>query len=275
VLALIRVYVEGVGLRGEGLDSWGTAIRVLNGKLPYVPTPVNLPVLTLLPANERRRMVATVKLALSVGVEAFANAHREPSETATVFASSGGDGETIHEILQSLAAEQIDVSPTRFHNSVHNAPSGYWSIATKSLEPTMSLCCHDASFAAGLLEAAAQATVDQRAVALIAYDLPYPEPLNACRTIGSSFAVGFVFSPVPSSASFSSLNISLRRGNERSSTMTEPRLEALRFGNPAARSLPLLETLARDAATTLVLEHVLGNSVSISTLPLRQPSHDQ
>jgi hypothetical protein len=212
--------------------------------------------------------VTTVKLALAVGIEAFAQAQREPRETATVFTSSGGDGETIEDILRSLAADQIEVSPTRFHNSVHNAPSGYWSIATKSLEPTTSLCAFDASFTAGLLEAAAQAVVDDRAVALIAYDLPYPEPLNACRAIGSTFAVGLVLSPIPSASAFTALTIELCPRTAPDSAMIDPRLEALRLGNPAARSLPLLETLARGDETTLVFEYVHGNAVAISTLPI-------
>lgn len=267
---MMRVYIEGIGLRADGLDGWDAAMAVLKGDRPYASAPVNFPPITLLPPNERRRMVTTVKLALAVGIEAFAHAQREPRETATVFASSGGDGETIDEILRSLAADQIEVSPTRFHNSVHNAPSGYWSIATKSLEPTMSLCAFDASFAAGLLEAAAQAIADDRAVALIAYDLPYPAPLDACRTIGSTFAVGLVLSPVASAAAFSALTIALRSQTEEVSAMTDPQLETLRRSNPAARSLPLLETVARGAETALVFEHVNGNAVAISTQPIPQ-----
>jgi len=38
--------------------------------------------------------------------------------------------------------------------------------------------CVRRQFFAGLLDAAVQATVDDRAVTLAAYDLPYPEPLH-------------------------------------------------------------------------------------------------
>jgi hypothetical protein len=204
------------------------------------------------------------KLALAVGSEAFANAKRDAIETATVFTSSGGDGDTIHNILDALASAQIEVSPTRFHNSVHNAPSGYWSIAVRSVEPTTSICVHDASFSAGLLEAAAQATVDKRAVGLIAYDLPYPKPLNAARPIGSMFGVGLVMTPAPSEATFASLTIGLGHGNKLPTAMAEPRLEAMRLGNPAARSLPLLEALARRIETNVVLEYLGDNAVTVS-----------
>jgi hypothetical protein len=264
---VIRVYVEGIGVRGDGLDGWESAAEALAGRRDYRPAPVNLPPITLLPANERRRTVTTVKLALAVGAEAFAHAKRAPAEIATVFTSSSGDGDTIHQILESLAAAEIDVSPTRFHNSVHNAPSGYWSIATGSFAPTSSLCVHDASFVAGLLDAAAQAVVDKRPVGLVAYDLPYPEPLNTFRTIGSTFAVALVIAPAPSDVTVAGLAIALGQGNEPPSTMAGAHLETMRQGNPAARSLPLLEALARGLETKIVLDYVGDSAVTVSVTP--------
>ncbi len=259
----MRVYVEGIGIKGVGFENWASTAAILTGQSDYAPSPVTITPTPLLPANERRRMVQTVKLSIQVGTEAFENAKRNPQDTATIFTSSGGDGETIHGILEALASTERDVSPTRFHNSVHNAPSGYWSIATKTHEPTTSLCIHDASFTGGLLEAAAQATVDDRAVGLISYDLPYPEPLHSVRPIGSTFAVSLILTPSPSEASFACLTISLEPPTP-PTTMTDPRWEAIRVGNPSARSLPLLEALAKGAETTVSLENVAGNSVKIA-----------
>jgi hypothetical protein len=263
----MRVYVEGVGLIAPGLEGWAASRRLLCGEHPYTPTPPVLPASPLLPSNERRRMVTTVKLALQAGAEAFAHARRDPAATASVFTSSGGDGETIHNILESLASAELDVSPTRFHNSVHNAPSGYWAIGTRSRAPTTSLCAHDWSFAAGLLDAAAQATMDDRAVALIAYDLPYPEPLNARRAIESTLAVALVLSPAPTDTSFARLTIRCDRAARPASAMPDPALEALRAGNPAARSLPLLAALARRNAAEIALEYVFDNTLAVSVAP--------
>jgi hypothetical protein len=264
---VIRVYVEGIGLQGDGLDGWAASAPILAGHDDYHAAPVNIPPVTLLPANERRRMVKTVKLALAVGVQAFTQAGRDPKETATVFASSGGDGETIHEILESLAAPQIDVSPTRFHNSVHNAPSGYWSIATGSSAPTSSLSMHDNSFAAGLLDAAAQAIVEKQPVGLIAYDLPYPEPLNAARKIDSAFGIGLVIAAAPSERAIASVTLAIEARNDAPTAMTVEPLEAIRRGNPAARSLPFLEAIARGTDGRVVLDYLADRSVTLSVAP--------
>jgi hypothetical protein len=185
-----------------------------------------------------------------------------------VFTSSGGDGETIHKILEALASDELDVSPTRFHNSVHNAPSGYWTIANGTREPATSLCTYDESFSAGLLEAAAQATVDGRAIGLIAYDLPYPEPINTVRPINSTFGVAFVLTPTATAAAVATLNIELKSAGNMPTRASDDGLEALRRGNPAARSIPLLEALARRSETQIILDYVAGNSLIVSVMPI-------
>jgi len=263
---MMRVYVEGVGLCGPGLDAWNASLNVLAGVADYLPAPTVVPPSALLPANERRRAVQTVKIALAVGAEAFAAAARDPAETATVLTSSGGDGETIDQILTVLASPNRELSPTRFHNSVHNAPAGYWSIATGSQAASSSLCCHDDSFAAGLLEAAAQAVTEHCAVGLIAYDIRYPPPLSLVRPIGAAFAAALVLSPAPTPAAFAAIEVTL--GPAAAPTAAPPALEALRRDTPAARSLPLLAALARNAPSSVTLGY-LDLALALNILPLR------
>lgn len=263
----MRVFVEGVGLRGPGLNGWQASCPILANHQKYTPAPPVLPSSELLPPAERRRTVPTVKLALAVGTEATMHAKCDPAVTASVFSSSCGDGETIHQIFEALASPEREVSPTRFHNSVHNAPAGYWSIATQSREPSTSLCCYDASFSAGLLEAAVQATIDARTVILIVYDLPYPEPLHATRPIGATFGTALVLTPQASERSLARLDIQLTRGAGSLTAMSDPALEQLRTGNPAARSLPLLSLLARREAGTVALQYVAGNRIDAALEP--------
>ncbi|HTZ78555.1 MAG TPA: beta-ketoacyl synthase chain length factor [Stellaceae bacterium] len=264
----MRVYVEGVGLCGPGLGGWAASRPVLAGAERYVAAPAVVPPSALLPANERRRTVLTVKLAMAVGAEAFANAGRDPAETATVFTSSGGDGETLHGILSGLASDEREISPTRFHNSVHNAPAGYWSIATRSHAPSSSLCAFDASFGAGLLEAASQATAEERAVGLIAYDLSYPEPLHSVRAVGALFGLGLVLTPWPTQMSLASIDVAPRRAAGNPSPMADEALEALRRSTPAARSLPLLAALARREPASIVLDYLPDLELRLSLEPV-------
>ncbi len=265
----MRLFVEGIGLLGPGLNGWQASRPVLAGGAAYVHAPTVVTASDRLPPAERRRTGIPVKLALAVGYEAFTSAGRDTATTATVFTSSGGDGDNVHQICAALATREREVSPTRFHNSVHNAAAGYWSIAARSQEPSTSLCCYDASFAAGLLEAAVQIEVDGMPVALIAYDQPYPEPLCALRKIGANFGMALVLTPQPSGRTFASLEVTLIPDQARPTSMTDAGLEMVRVSIPAARSLPLLSVLGRNATEDIVLEYVGGNHIRVAVAPCR------
>jgi hypothetical protein len=263
----MRVFIEGIGLRGPGLPGWLPSLPMLTGRADYTPAPTDVPPSLLLPANERRRAPRTVKIALAVGAEALAAAARDPATTATVFTSSGGDGDTIHEILTVLASPLRELSPTRFHNSVHNAAAGYWSIATSCRAASTSLCCHDDSFAAGLLEAAVQTVATQQPVALIAYDVQYPAPLSLERPIGAAFAVALVISLASAATARACMALDLLPSSHPPTTLANPALEILRQNTPAARALPLLTALARGASETVTLNYLDDMALRLRVTP--------
>lgn len=271
---MMRAYVEGIGLRGPGLDGWASGRTILAGLQPYAPAPTNLTVTGMLPANERRRAGIPIKLAIATGHEAFEQARRSPAETATVFTSSGGDNENVHAICETLATAPREVSPTRFHNSVHNAVAGYWGIAAQSREPSTSLCGYDSSFTVGLLDALAQIATEGVPVALLAYDHPYSEPLATVRHIEDKFGVALVLTPQRTERSFAALDIAFRAGPAQADTMPDADLEKLRSQNPAARSLPLLAALARaeqarpdGAPVRVVLDYQGDCHLDIAVMP--------
>ncbi len=263
----MKIFVEGVGVLGPGLDGWQASRPILAGTAPYLNAPLLIPANGLLPSAERRRTGVPVKIALAVGCEAIANAQCNASELAAVFASSAGDGENMHAIFETLANDGREVSPTRFHNSVHNAPSGYWSIATKSMSPSTSLACFDASFAAGLIEAATQTLASGNEVALIAYDSPYPQPLHATRPIGAAFGVALVVSGNKTQRSQTELEIGINRRSGASTPVAHAELEAMRIGIPAARSLPLLSALATQNPVRIYLDYLAGNQLEVMVHP--------
>jgi hypothetical protein len=257
----LSAFIEGVGVLGPGLDNWPQAIEILSRKTPYAPKPTALPSPAGLPAAERRRTGPVVKLALAVGHEAAGASGRDPSKLATVFAASGGDGQNYHAICETLAGDDRQLSPTRFHNSVHNAPAGYWSIATRSMAASNVICAFDGSFAAGLLESVCQVSVDDNANLLIVYDTDYPEPLRHVRPIIDAFGVAFVLTPRP--AAHALARIDVRLTDAPATILAAPGLEQLRLGNPAARALPLLEALAQKRSSSVVLEYLPGTQLHV------------
>jgi hypothetical protein len=195
----------------------------------------------LLPANERRRAPLGVRLALCAAEEATAASEVAATTLATVFATSDADMDVIHRICAALAEPERSVSPTDFHNSVHNAAPGYWSIGTKATGPSTALSAYDFNLAAGLCEALALLSVDQTDVLLVLFDVPPPPPLYKSRPGAHPAAVALVLCREQSSRSLAQISICAAMGE---STLDDAGLEALRQANPAARSLPLLQSIA-------------------------------
>jgi hypothetical protein len=255
--------VEGVGLVGPGLGGWEAARAILAGREPYVPAPTVIPAPEALPAVERRRAGKIVKLALAAGLAAAAASGRAARDLAAVFTSSTGDGDNLHAICEALASDDRLISPTRFHNSVHNAPSGYWGIATGATQPADSLAAFDASFGAGLVEALGRLAAEpSQPVALIAYDAPYPEPLHATRPIPDGFAAALVLASERDAQRGPTITIEMVDAEP--SRLADPALESLRQAIPAARSLPLLALLASGKPGRTVLEYLDGLALAVT-----------
>jgi hypothetical protein len=250
----LSAFIESVGLLGPGLNSWSDAKDVLAGHTDYVSARTVIPAPVSLPPAERRRTGAGVKLSLAVGLEAAAMSGRDVATLSTVFAASGGDGHNFHVICETLASEDRKLSPTRFHNSVHNAPAGYWSIATHAMAPSNVLCAYDGSFAAGLLEGLCQVAVDRVPMLLIAFDTDYPAPMRDVRPIPDAFGVALVLAPEPGAGTLA--RIDARLTDAPATVLAAPELERLRRGNPAARALPLLAALAAQRASGVVLDYL-------------------
>ncbi|GGC07316.1 hypothetical protein GCM10007205_15590 [Oxalicibacterium flavum] len=260
-----RVHIQAVGVIGPGAGNWQEWAALLQAEASYVRNATVVPALNALPAAERRRTGAGVKLALACGMEALQNAGVAPAEVTTVFCSSGGDGENCHMICQALAGSDRLISPTRFHNSVHNAPSGYWGIASGAMLPSTSLCAYDGGFAVGLLEAAVQVAVEQRPVLLVVYDTPYPEPLHATRPLADQFAVAMLLTPQAAANGLGSIALALDDAAQ--TAMQHADLETVRRGIPAARSLPLLRALATRRQEDVQLEYVNGRTLRVAYAP--------
>ena len=247
------VSVAGVGLLGPGLPGWQASRAVLSGAAPWQPGDVVLPPPAILSATERRRTGPVARLALAVAGEAAAACGLPPASLRPVFGSGNGNSVTVCAILDGLARPDGFVSPTQFHNSVHNAAAGYWSIGTGSRRPATCLGGHDWTFGAALMKAVAECAAEREPVLLCLYDVPMPSPLDAKRLTTSLFGAALVLVP---NASGPRLAVAWDGASAPPPGMPSPppakpaTLQELESGNPAARSLPLLRILARGTPAT-------------------------
>lgn len=248
----IDLAIEGIGLYAAGLGDWQSGREVLAGMRDPVTTAPLRPAPALLSANERRRAPESVLLALAVAEQACAMARRDPRELPNVFASAYGDLAINDYLCEVLARAPLELSPTRFHNSVHNAPAGYWTIATGCMATSSALSAGAASFGAGLLEAALLASCESTPVLFAAFDIAASGPLTDVVACNASFAVAFVLNP---GASATAPRLRLHPGDAAAAGLASPpvAMHASFAANPAAASLPLLAALARRERATLTL----------------------
>ena len=154
----------------------------------------------------------------------------------------------------TLATQPTAVSPTRFHNSVHNAAAGYWTIATGCHAASSAVTAFDSSFAAGLLEAATQCAADQGPVLLVAFDVPAVGALaSVTRSVGL-LAMALVIAPTGAGGGTdgASFAASLVSGPTRAMTLRSAAARAV-AGNAMADALPFFEALALGPNGTLDL----------------------
>ena len=262
----LQVFVDRIGLHAPGLNGWQHARTVLAAPHTYRATPLQLPDIDTLPAAERRRLGVAVKLAMATGQDAVQQSAMDLTRLRTVFSSSAGDGDNCHHILEALALPDRAMSPTRFHNAVHNAAAGYWHIATHSRQPSTSLSAHDAGFGAALLETVSQLCSSADPCLLVAFDTPYRPPLHGMRSAADPFGVALLLTPRRCASSLCSLTLALT--GEPAQSMPTPDLETLRSNVPAARALPLLSALAMQPQQQhLVIEYLPGLNLSLTLQP--------
>lgn len=264
-MATLTAYIEGVGLLGPGLNNWPDSRAVICGQQAYQAMRTVLPLPALLPAAERRRSGAIVRLTLATGLEAITAAGQDAATLPMVFSASGGDGENCHAICEMLASDDRQISPTRFHNSVHNAAAGYWSIATGAMAPSTVLGAFDACFAAGLLETLTQVVVDDTRVVFLACDTGYPEPLRSARPIPDALGIALVLAPQASAKALTKITVSLT--DAEADRLDDAALESLRRTIPAARGLPLLRGIALGGKQRVVLDYLDSARLEVVIVP--------
>ena len=189
---MIEFSVCGIGAWGQGFSCWDELLTGL-GEGVWAESVALQP--ALIPARERRRAPPFVKMAVEVMGQACSAAQADPAGLATVFATAMSDMDTTDYMCRTLVESPRLVSPTRFHNSVNNAPSGYWSIATHSHAPANAPCSYRYSASMALLEAAAQVKAERRRVLLCMQDEASPPALEHVSAAREPLALALLMAP--------------------------------------------------------------------------------
>jgi hypothetical protein len=208
----MRIAIEAVGILAPGFPDWDGARAVLAGREPFRAAPLASCAPASLSPVERRRSTATVRLAMAAAEQALRRTPLAPGDMALVFASPEAAGVVTHELCEVLAGSR-EVSPTQFHNSVHNAPSGYYSIAMSAKLGATSLCRGRWTFAAGLLGAAAQALCDDLPVLYVCYDSPLPAPLSEEMPVVEATVIALVIAPRAAEDTLASWDLEIAPAN--------------------------------------------------------------
>jgi len=259
----MTVYINDIAVIAPGLIDQENARSVLRGQDSWVYQDMAKLKPEMLPANERRRTTPIIKLALEC-IQSLLKDHDDLQTISTVFASSDGDFEIIDKMCAALAKEEKMVSPTLFHNSVYNAPAGYWSIASLIRGASTSLSAGDATFMCGLQEAVSQVEADEGTVLFVAYDFPAPQILDEHRHFDYPLAIAMRLSEVAEHKVLGTLALKGLEGDEKISSCRNVSLEPLRKSSPIGSGLPLIEALSRKARMQVIMPYLRDEKFRVS-----------
>lgn len=266
--APFTAFVDGIALWTPAWPGWEVASAALRGKEPPAPASAATarPAPGGLAANERRRAPDSVLVALLVAEQAVAMSGHAADRLASVFTSAHGDLPIIDALARTLASEPRLLSPTRFHHSVHNAPSGYWAMAAHSHAASTALAAFECSFAAGLLEALVQVASDEAPVLLAGCDTEATGPLASVNSSRGLLGVALVLAPRPGARTRFALRWRLSDAAANAARPATATGRAL-AGNALADALPLFEALALGESVRVELHCGPETALQLSLQP--------
>lgn len=241
---LAAVNVAGIAFWAPRLPGWDVARAVIRGDTAPPEATMARPVPALLAPAERRRAPDTVAVALEVAVKACEASGFAPAELASVFASTHGDMAISDYMCATLASTPTLISPIKFHNSVHNAAAGYWSIGARNQASYTAISAYEHTFGTGLLEAATQVACEGKPVLFVAFDI---EAKGALATVvPSRGVVGAALVLAPAGGAGIPLMLQIEWGGVASITSANSSAAEYIAQNALAPCLPFFELLARD-----------------------------
>lgn len=271
----MQLNMLGAGVWGPGFCDWTSFMELLGGaeKVPTDPPVTLSPKPDVIPPRERRRSPLCVRMAVEVAAQACRQAGLSPADIACVFASGMGDLEITDYMCRTLATDTKLLSPTKFHNSVHNAAVGYWSISTGCRQPVSSVSGFDFTAPVALLEAGVFSSAEQRPVLMVLFDISTPTPYDDFFPISDAFAAAMVLAPATVTPHRNVYNTTVLTINWASGPAAWPALrlpEQYKFlhtlyaTNPSARVLALLDHIRRGDSSPIQMPMGHNSLLSVS-----------
>lgn len=155
-----------------------------------------------LPPAERRRLNPLTVLVLRAAEVLLQNRPRELlRNTPLVLGSADGDGAVLLKLMRALGDHQ-PLSPTQFHNSVNNAPAGYWSIGLSSTTSTTAIAAGVDTLEVALAEAGMLALATGAPTLMVCATLAFPDELAVMRPDSAPLAVAAWCMPSPTACAW-------------------------------------------------------------------------
>lgn len=239
--------VLGIGAWGQTFANWNElSDQMHNGKVNREP--MKSPQSASIPANERRRAPLAVKLAVETSSQACDAAGVSPQSTPCVFVSALGDTQLTDYMCRVLASDNKQLSPTKFHNSVHNAAAGYWTISSHCTEAANSVAGFEYSVPLTLMEAIVQAVSEQRALLITMFDAPVAPMLQPLLKNQYPFAVSMVIAPATIAAGGKRFTATIRQQSvDWPANIWQSDLDVLYQTSPVGRVLSVLDLMRCDS----------------------------
>jgi hypothetical protein len=240
------IFVRGIGLWTPGFSNPEAWCR---GQSDSEVTKADAPILE---GPLRRRASALTRISVDVFGQATRAAGVDIHSIPTIWATAHGEHATAIKLLEMMIRGEGKVSPTQFHNSVHNTPSAYASISCGNASASSTLTGGPELVSSALLEAFCHLDTGTQEIVVVLGDEPLHAPFDRAD-MPAPLAVAFCLSVHDRDAGegeHAGVVLSNLRREELTDTQPDKRLGGLYV----SAGLPLLEHIVARRPGVIPLE---------------------
>ena len=234
----------GIGAWGPGFNNWPELQSQFHKHTSQEFDPPSNPKPSIIPANERRRAPLPVRAAVEVSYQALKQSGLRASDVACVFGSGLGDTEITDYMCSILASENKQLSPTKFHNSVHNAAAGYWTISSGCMKSANSVAAYRQTAGLSIIEGVTLCGLERTPVLITLFDMAAHAGYKQIFPCRHSLATALLVCPKDFGGDGVLAEINITQvANLQNPQLENPILRTLYQDNPIGQVLSLLDAI--------------------------------